>query len=181
MYYINDSNFLKANLSGQFYNVWQLLKFNGSFKEGGELFITLKPENNKRYFNIISSNSGKTLKIKKISKSIIGGNLNFEGYYYSNNNNDNFDANLSIKDFALKKKSKIAKFIKFIRIFDIKKQLAGDTEDFEYTKMKIEKRNKLYNIFEGRAYGGLMALTLEGQVNKNNNSVDNFIHNIFFY
>ena len=54
------------------------------------------------------------------------------------------------------------------RIFDIKKQLDGDTEDFEYAEMKIYKRNKVYEITDGKAYGGLMALTLNG-------TIDNFV------
>ena len=38
--------------------------------------------------------------------------------------------------------------------------------------MKIKKRGKDYEIVDGKAYGGLMALTANGIVNKKYNSVD---------
>ena len=125
-----------------------------------------------RNVNILSSSAENTLLIKKISKSIRGGRLHFKGKYHSLENDNSFDADLVLKDFAIKKQSKISNFIKVIRIFDIQKQLAGDTEDFEYSSMKIKKRNKLYKITEGKTYGGLMALSLEGTLDKTDDSIN---------
>ena len=110
--------------------------------------------------------------IKKISKSIRGGSLKFSGKYENNDNDDFFNSSLSLTNFAIKKKSKVATFIKVIRVFDIKKQLDGDTEDFEYAEMKIKKKEKIYEITEAKAYGGLMALSASGSVDKNNDKVD---------
>ena len=153
-------------------HVWQNLYFKGLFDSGEDLNISIKKNDERRIFNISSSNAGKALMIKKISKSIRGGSLKFSGRYEGNNNDNFFDANLSLKNFAIRKKSKLATFIKVIRIFDIKKQLDGDTEDFEYAEIKIKKNEKIYEITESKAYGGLMALSANGLVDKNNNKVD---------
>ena len=78
LYYINDTNFDKAKLKGKFNNVWQNLNFWGSYEVGGELNILLHPNSeNGRFFEIVSSNAEKTLKIKKVTKSITGGKLIF--------------------------------------------------------------------------------------------------------
>ena len=170
--YINNTDFNPVELRGDFYNVWQSLYFKGLFDSGEDLNISLKNSGEGRIFNINSSNAGKALMIKKISKSIRGGSLKFSGRYESNENDNFFNANLSLKNFAIKKKSKLATFIKVIRIFDIKKQLDGDTEDFEYAEIKIKKKEKIYEITDAKAYGGLMALSANGSVNKNNDKVD---------
>ena len=169
--YINDTDFSPAELNGTFFNVWQNLYFKGLFDTGEDLIISVKSNQSNRDFIIESSNASKTLKIKNITKSITGGSLKFTGQY-NNNNDDFFNAKLSINNFAIKKKSKLATFIKVIRIFDIKKQLDGDTEDFEYAEMKIIKNNKIFNISNGKAYGGLMALTFDGSIDKNIDSLD---------
>ena len=174
LYYINNTNFIDAKLYGRFKNVWKNLRFRGRYGTEGDLNIILKTNKDKqlRTFEINSSNAEKTLKVKKITKSITGGRLRFTGNYTSLNSDKYFDSKLFIKDFAIKKKSKLAGFIKVIRIFDIKKQLAGDTEDFEYLEMKINKNDNFFNLIEGKAYGGLMALTIDGKINKNDDSLD---------
>jgi len=77
--YINDTNFSPVEIKGKFRNVWKELSFKGLFETGEDLNINIKPADGKRYFEIDSTNSGKTLRIKKISKSINGGQLLFKG------------------------------------------------------------------------------------------------------
>ncbi|PPR51579.1 MAG: hypothetical protein CFH20_00507 [Alphaproteobacteria bacterium MarineAlpha5_Bin10] len=171
--YINNTKFINTKLQGNFKNVWQKLNFKSFFASEGDIQITISPNKEMgRNVNILSSSAENTLLIKKISKSIRGGRLHFKGKYHSLENDNSFDADLVLKDFAIKKQSKISNFIKVIRIFDIQKQLAGDTEDFEYSSMKIKKRNKLYKITEGKTYGGLMALSLEGTLDKTDDSIN---------
>lgn len=170
--YLNNTVFSPVEIQGQFKNVWQNLNFNGLFDTGEELIIKINSINGERIFDINSTNSGKTLRIKDITKSITGGNLKFYGKYKSNNDDNFFESSLTLENFAIKKKSKLANFIKVIRVFDIKKQLDGDTEDFEYAEMKITKFNHIYQITDGKAYGGLMALTAEGNINKDENDID---------
>ena len=170
--YINNTIFSPVEAKGKFRNVWQNLFFKGLFDTGEDLTINIDSFDNSRLLKIQSSNAGKALKIKNISKSINGGRLRFEAIYNSLETDDYFDGKLSLTDFAIKKKSKLSTFIKFIRIFDIKKQLDGDTEDFEYAEMQVNRNKKVYNIDNGKVYGGLMALTAKGFINKENDLVN---------
>tara|TARA_B100000029_G_scaffold431733_1_gene443481 strand:- start:1567 stop:2322 length:756 start_codon:yes stop_codon:yes gene_type:complete len=170
--YINNTIFSPVEAKGKFKNVWQNLFFKGLFDTGEDLTINIDSIDNNRLLKINSSNAGKALKIRNISKSINGGRLKFEAIYNNLETDDYFEGNLSLTDFAIKKKSKLATFIKFIRIFDIKKQLDGDTEDFEYAEMQVKRNKKIYNIDNVKAYGGLMALTAKGFINKENDAVN---------
>ena len=38
--------------------------------------------------------------------------------------------------------------------------------------MEVKKRNKIFEIVNGKAYGGLMALNIDGMIDKNNNTVE---------
>ena len=120
--------------------------------------------NNEYLLTINSNNAGSTLKVLRIYDSMKGGILKIEG---KRNANKEFVGHASIRDFNIKDTPVLAKVLSMASLTGIVGMLSGEGIAFSHFDAPFEYKDKVFTVSEGKAFGNVIGITMEGTYNRN--------------
>ena len=120
--------------------------------------------NNEYLLTINSNNAGSTLKVLRIYDSMKGGILKIEGKRKANKE---FVGHASIRDFNIKDTPVLAKVLSMASLTGIVSMLSGEGLAFSHFDAPFEYKDKVFTVSEGKAFGNVIGITLDGTYNRN--------------